>query len=97
MPNRSNKVLSLPTTLTQSGATICLNQLLSGIAAEPAQVVVNAAALSRFDSTALAVLLALRRQSLALGKTFVIDGLPARLGDLARLYGITELLPAPVK
>jgi len=92
MPSRSNKVLALPPTLTQSGATACLKELSAGIADEAAGVVVNAAALSRFDSAALAVLLAVRRQALSLGKTFEIQSLPTRLGDLAKLYGLTELL-----
>jgi len=50
--------------------------------------------LNRFDSAALAVLLEFRRESLALGKRFSVHGLPARLADLATLYGIIELLPA---
>jgi phospholipid transport system transporter-binding protein len=57
-------------------------------------VVVDATALSRFDSAALAVLLEFRRESLAVGKRFSIRGLPSRLGDLATLYGIVELLPS---
>ena len=61
--------------------------------AEPA-VVADAGALSRFDSSALAVLLECRRESLAVGKTFSISRMPARLRDLATLYGVAELLPA---
>jgi phospholipid transport system transporter-binding protein len=57
-------------------------------------VVIDATALSRFDSSALAVLLELRRETMALGKVMSIRGLPTRLGDLAALYGIAELLPA---
>ena len=64
-------------------------------------VVVDASALSRFDSSALAVLLACRREVLASGKQFAIQGLPSRLVDLAALYGIDALLTpvtaAPVK
>jgi phospholipid transport system transporter-binding protein len=90
-------VLKLPQTLTQTSASACLRELGALVPGESAGVVVNAIELSRFDSAALAVLLALRRQALALGKSFSIDGLPSRLGDLARLYGITELLSPPVK
>jgi len=57
-------------------------------------VVVDAARLEQFDSAALAVLLALRRESLKLGKTFAVAGLPQQLADLGSLYGIAELLPA---
>ncbi len=94
-PPRARPVLKLPEALTQMDATACLNQLGSALLAEPLAVVVDASALLRFDSSALAVLLALRRQALTLRKTFAIQGLPERLGDLARLYGIGELLTAP--
>jgi phospholipid transport system transporter-binding protein len=39
-------------------------------------------------------LLEFRRECLALGKHFSIQGLPSRLRDLAALYGIADLLPA---
>ena len=88
-------VLVLPKELTQSQATACLRMLVQGLRSQsgPA-VVVDASALSRFDSAALAVLLEFRRESLALGKQFKVCGLPARLSDLATLYGIVELLPS---
>jgi phospholipid transport system transporter-binding protein len=56
--------------------------------------VADASALTRFDSSALAVLLDCRREALALGKTFSVSQLPPRLRDLAALYGVAELLPA---
>jgi len=64
--------------------------------AEPAgvePVVADATNLSRFDSSALAVLLACRRQAQALGRAFYVRGLPPRLRQLAGLYGIAELIP----
>ena len=85
-------MLSLPSTLTQFTATDCLRDLSDALGREPAAVVVDAARLVHFDSVALAVLLALRRESLKLGKTFTIANMAARLKDLARLYGIAELL-----
>lgn len=57
-------------------------------------VVVDASALEKFDSAALAVLLELRREGLAQGKVMRFRGLPQRLRDLAGVYGIAELLPA---
>jgi phospholipid transport system transporter-binding protein len=87
-------MLSLPTTLTQTQAQDCLKQLTVGVQAEPeAQVVVDAAKLRSFDSSALAVLLALRRECARAGKRFAVQGLPERLRDLATLYGIESLLP----
>ena len=88
-------VLALPAELTQTQASACLGTLLPGLksVADPV-VVVDASALSRFDSAALAVLLELRRESLGIGKRFAVQGLPERLRSLAMLYGIAELVPA---
>lgn len=88
-------MLVLPKELTHSQATACLHMLLQGLRSQAGlQVVVDATGLSRFDSAALAVLLEFRRECLALGKRLSILGLPTRLGDLASLYGIIELLPS---
>lgn len=95
-------VLRLPQELTQSHATACLAQLVQGLRAQSGpDVQLDASALGRFDSAALAVLLAFRRECVAMGKNFTLCGMPQRLADLAALYGIAELLPAaasaPVK
>lgn len=88
-------MLALPTELTQSQARVCLLKLLQDLRIHAGEeVVVDASALQRFDSAALAVLLSFRRESTAAGKRFSISGLPARLADLAALYGIAELLPS---
>ncbi len=86
-------MLVLPAELTQQQANACLAALVQGLR-DPAQagVVVDAGALSRFDSSALAVLLACRRESLAAGKTFAIRRLPPKLMQLAGLYGVAGLL-----
>jgi phospholipid transport system transporter-binding protein len=81
--------------LVQLTAKDTLAQLLQALPGETSVcVTVNASALGRFDSTALAVLLDLRRAVLAMGKTIALQGVPGRLTDLARLYGIAELLPS---
>ena len=89
-------MLVLPSELMHSQANACLQMLVQGLASQPGTaVVVDAAGLARFDSSALAVLLEFRRECLALGKSLSIGGaMPARLRDLAGLYGIGELLPA---
>lgn len=87
-------MLQLPEALTQTTAKVRLAELVGALATESAGVVVDASRLDQFDSTALAVLLGLRREALKLGKTFAIQAMPERLGDLARLYGIDALLPA---
>lgn len=88
-------MLVLPVDLTRVHATACLQMLVQGLRSEPdSTVVVDAGALDRFDSSALAVLLEFRRESLSLGKRLAIRAMPERLRDLAALYGIGELLPA---
>lgn len=89
-------MLILPAELTHEHAAACCRMLAQGMRAqaEPA-VVADAGALTRFDSSALAVLLDCRREAMALGKTFSVTRLPARLRDLATLYGVDELLPGP--
>ena len=86
-------MLKLPALLTQTTARTCLRDLSAALPAQPAGVVVDASGLGKFDSAALAVLLTLRRQALGLGKSFSVSELPQRMADLARLYGIAELLP----
>ncbi len=86
-------MLVLPSELTHRQASACLRMLVQGLPAQtgPA-VIVDAGALQRFDSSALAVLLEFRRTSLARGKDFELQGLTPRLVDLARVYGVAELL-----
>ena len=87
-------VLRLPSELTHSQANACLAQLRAGLEAVPAgePVVVDASALERFDSSALAVLLELRRIALRSQKTLQVQAQPPHLSDLAKLYGIETLL-----
>ena len=88
-------MLVLPVDLTRAQATACLRMLVQALRAEPGTtVVVDAGALTQFDSAALAVLLEVRRQTRVLGKSLVIRALPRRLCDLAALYGIAQLLPS---
>jgi len=88
-------MLALPQALTQLEASACLAMLLEGLHVEATpEVMLDASALSRFDSSALAVLLEFRRHGLALGKNVKVCGLSARLSDLAQLYGVDELLAA---
>ena len=86
-------MLSLPAELTQAQARILTEQLQAQLRlVDAAEVEVDASALSRFDSSALAVLLQLRRDALALGKSFGVRGLPVQIRSLAGLYGVAELL-----
>ena len=78
--------------MTHEVAPACLSELRDGLQYEAATVVVDGERLQRFDSSALAVLLELRRECAKAGKVFAVQKLPARLRDLAALYGIDALL-----
>jgi phospholipid transport system transporter-binding protein len=86
-------MLVLPEVITQANAVACLAALSKDLPGQAAaEVLVDAARLSRFDSSALALLLEVRRNVLKMGKIFVLKDAPQRLQDLAALYGIAELL-----
>jgi phospholipid transport system transporter-binding protein len=87
--------LELPERLTLADADQTLARLGGELAHQAdATVVVNAGSLQVFDSSALAVLLELRRRLMAQGKTLRVNGWPRRLEDLAALYGVRDLLVA---
>ena len=87
--------LLLPAELTSAQATACLGMLLEGMKkAGEETIVADANMLERFDSSALAVLLECRRETVASGKRFAVRAMPERLRELAGLYGVAALLPA---
>ena len=89
-------MLVLPAELTSAQAQPCLNMLLKAARSESSdEVLVDATALVKFDSSALAVLLECRRQCFHDGKTLAVQGLAPRLRELAELYGVSALLPEP--
>ena len=87
-------MLTLPSVLTHAEAAEFARGLKPLVQTQAQAVVADASALTSFDSSALAVLLACRREALAAGKTFSVKDLPARLRQLAGLYGVAELIPA---
>jgi phospholipid transport system transporter-binding protein len=87
-------MLMLPAELTHDQAPACSRMLEQALRSEAeATVVADAGALERFDSSALAVLLECRREALALRKSFAVAHMPARLRELASVYGVAQLLP----
>ena len=92
-------MLTLPSDLTHRDAAACLVQNLEQLAAadsvSTSELQVDASALEHFDSSALAVLLELRRQAQVRGQSFQVTGMTARLSELAGLYGVDELLASP--
>lgn len=87
-------MLTLPPLLTHAIAAGFTHGMKQAVLAQPAGVVVDASTLQEFDSSALAVLLECRREALAAGKAFSVQGIPARLRQLASLYGVAELIPS---
>jgi phospholipid transport system transporter-binding protein len=86
---------ALPEQLTMHDAAQSLVQLRQALAQQPGpQVTLDAQALRVFDSSAVAVLLELRRGLLAQGKALRVCHIPQRLQDLVALYGVSALLPA---
>jgi phospholipid transport system transporter-binding protein len=85
--------LKLPSTLLHDQADACLAQCVAQWRLNMQPVVkLDASALVEFDSSALAVLLGLRRQVMAQGSALHVIGMTARLRELASLYGVLELL-----
>jgi len=85
-------MLKLPAVLTHAEATACLADWLSQLPLGDGPVAVDGQALERFDSAALAVLLELRRHLHGQRRGLALEAAPARLQDLAALYGVDELL-----
>ena len=86
--------LKLPATLMHSQASACRAQWVQTMQSAPqgATWLLDASDLTEFDSSALAVLLACRREALALGHVFQVQHMPAKLQQLAGLYGVSALL-----
>lgn len=86
---------ALPARLTHAEAPACLAacEAVLGAAAAGERATLDASALRDFDSSAVAVLLAVRRAALARSIVLQLQGLPPRLRELSVLYGVGELLP----
>ena len=87
---RAEPIFSMGVTLIHANAKSVLADGLEQIGAGATGV--DCARLTRFDSSALAVLLAWRRAGRARGIEFEIKGLPAGLLSLTQAYGIDALL-----
>ena len=90
-------MLVLPPELTHVQASACLELMQATAASEPdgQPLEVDVGGLEHFDSSALAVLLSLRRMAVRQGRGFAVRGLSGRLQELARLYGVLDLLLQP--
>lgn len=89
----SEQAARLPERLTLDEAAATLAALRGATGGQGA-VTVDAGALRHFDSSAVAVLLELRREMLQQGRTLQVRNWPPRLQDLVKVYGVQELLGA---
>lgn len=58
----------------------------------PATWRIDASALQNFDTATIALLMQARRLAQAAGRDFEVTGAPPKLSQLARLYGVEDLL-----
>jgi phospholipid transport system transporter-binding protein len=79
-------LFALPATATLVQAS----ELLRGLAGEATEI--DAAALKDFDTSAVALLLEARRRAEVRRARLVVRNPPAKLVELARLYGVDGLL-----
>lgn len=82
--------LALPARLAIEQASAALAALAPQAAQGSGALVVDASALTEFDSAAIATLIELRR--VAAGRAFSVRGAPRSMVDLAALYGVADLL-----
>ncbi len=80
-----------PTVLTFAEAADVLQSGLQAIAGGETEI--DLQHLQRFDSTAVAALLAWHRQAIAQGLPLRVANLPQGLESLARVYGVAPLIP----
>jgi phospholipid transport system transporter-binding protein len=90
--NTTVNCFNLGNTLTHASAKAALAAGLKAIGGGASSI--DCAALTQFDSSALAVLLALERVARVRGVVLDIVNLPTGLASLAQAYGIDTLLPA---
>ncbi len=85
------RTMVLPERLTMSEARSTLAQLLPLLASAD-EAVLDASPLRILDSAAVALLLACARQARHAGRQLRVIGAPAKLRQLAALYGVDDLL-----
>jgi phospholipid transport system transporter-binding protein len=88
-------MFALPATLTlaqANEAVRAIENLLGQGTVEKGALVIDAAALANFDTSAIAVLLEARRLAQAAGRTISVHAAPPAMVELAGLYGVDGLL-----
>jgi phospholipid transport system transporter-binding protein len=88
----ADDALHLPVRATIDETAALAAQLPAQVRAGSGMLRVDASAVTASDSSTIALLLEARRQAEAAGRGFEVAGAPAKLVDLARLYGVDGLL-----
>ncbi len=96
----TESLLRLPATVQMGNAGAVWQDWSRSLQAEAAglgaqagrELRVNAAELQAFDSSVLSLLLSGARLCTEHGLQLVVEGAPAKLRELAKLYGVDELL-----
>lgn len=88
-------IIAMPDVVTMHVASGVLQALSNSLALQTdALATVDAHTLQTFDSSAVAVLLELKRELAQVGRTLEVVNLPPKLKALVALYGVSEMLPA---
>lgn len=83
---------ALPAVVTMEQGAQVMRGVEAALAAANGSLRLDASALDELDTAAIALLLHSQRLARQRGIGFQVDGLPAKLLDLARLYGVESLL-----
>jgi len=87
--------VALPDLVTLPVASAVLQSMSKALESQAGtSASVDAQGLKTFDSSAVAVLLELRRMLALNGRQLQVVNLPPKLKELVALYGVSELLPA---
>jgi phospholipid transport system transporter-binding protein len=84
--------MQLPEHATLEQAAALAQTVPAAVAAGSGPLQVDASKLKAFDSSTIALLLHTHRLAQAAGRGLTVTGAPAQLAQLARLYGVEELL-----
>ncbi len=84
--------MQLPASATLDKAAELAETLPAALASGTGVLRIDASALQAYDSSTIALLLQARRLAQAAGRGFEVAGAPAKLTELARLYGVEALL-----
>lgn len=84
--------MKLPENATLADAPALLVQLNQALDGGSGPLEIDAGALQNFDTSAIALLMQARRLAHTAGRSFSVLQAPPKLAELARLYGVEELL-----